>query len=173
MMTAGKKGWNPLRASRYYALRLWRMRGNPFVLSRGVSIGVFIGLTPTIPFHTVLILFFCTLLRGNVLAALIANWLVSNPFTIPGQYYAAWKLGVFVTRTSIGWAEVRELIDLLRHEGILEAAKTMLSISPEIILCLLLGGILLALPFGIGAYFGCLYFYIHRQKRKYEKLIKE
>ncbi len=167
-----KKGWHPLRAFRYYTLRLWRIRGNPFVLSRGVSIGVFIGLTPTIPFHTILILFFCALFRGNVVTALIANWLVSNPFTIPGQYYAAWKLGVMMTGTSISWAEVRELIELLRHEGVLEAARTTLSISPKILLCLLTGGVILALPFALASYFGCLYFYIQRQKRKYEKLLK-
>ncbi len=171
-MLIKKKGWNPLRAFKYYTLRLWRMRGNPYVLARGAAIGTFIGLTPTIPFHTVLIIFFCALFKGNLVVGLIANWLVSNPITIPAQYYAAWKLGVMITGTSIGWSDVKSLIDLLRHEGIIEAAQTMFTISPEIIFCLLSGGIVLALPFGCAAYCGCLYLYMRKQKRRYESVSK-
>ncbi|MEA1867995.1 MAG: DUF2062 domain-containing protein, partial [Thermodesulfobacteriota bacterium] len=48
------KGSSPGRTVRYQWLRLVRLRGDPFVLARGIAIGTFIGLTPTIPFHTIL-----------------------------------------------------------------------------------------------------------------------
>ena len=79
--------FQPLRASKYYYLRFIRLRGKPSVLARGVAVGIFIGITPTIPFHTILALIFAYVLRGSKIAALLATFLVSNPLTFFLQYY--------------------------------------------------------------------------------------
>ncbi len=160
------------RTFRYYWLRLRRLQGNPFVLARGVGIGAFVGFTPTIPFHTGLTIFFCTLFKGNVVAAIIANWIVSNPLTIPVQYYLAWKIGVWITSVRITWEQVCSMLNQLQQAGFIEASKLIFIKFSKIMYCLLAGGMVLALPVGIFFYFLALYFYLRRQKRRQERFLK-
>jgi hypothetical protein len=60
-----------------------------------MAIGVFIGITPTMPFHTVLAVSLAVLLRASKLAAALGVW-VCNPLTIPLFYYGSYRLGRFV-----------------------------------------------------------------------------
>ena len=83
----------PRRTARYYYLRFIRLKGDPSVLARGVAVGTFIGITPTIPFHTVMALGLSFILRGSKVAALLATFLVSNPLTFFPQYYLSWQIG--------------------------------------------------------------------------------
>ena len=46
------------RTFKFYYLKFVRLQGAPSVLARGVAVGTFIAVTPTIPFHVVLALFF-------------------------------------------------------------------------------------------------------------------
>lgn len=61
-------------------------------LARGVAVGLFIGLTPTVGVQTALMLGASALLRANFPAAFIASWL-NNPLTFPAFYYAYHQLG--------------------------------------------------------------------------------
>lgn len=63
-----------------------------YALARGVAVGVFIGLTPTVGMQTLLMLGACLLLRANFPAAFVASW-ISNPFTIAPMYFAFGVLG--------------------------------------------------------------------------------
>jgi uncharacterized protein (DUF2062 family) len=60
-----------------------------------LTIGIFIGITPTIPFHTVLAIMLAFFLRGSKPAAILGVW-VSNPFTIPILYFGSYKAGLFL-----------------------------------------------------------------------------
>jgi uncharacterized protein (DUF2062 family) len=79
--------FQPGRTAKYYYLRFLRLRGKPGELARGVAIGIFVGITPTIPFHTILALILAMILRGSKIAALLATVLVSNPLTFVSQKY--------------------------------------------------------------------------------------
>ena len=68
----------PQRTIRYYYLKFIRLKGDPSSLARGVAVGTFIGITPTIPFHTVMTLALAFLLRGSKVAALLATVIVSR-----------------------------------------------------------------------------------------------
>jgi len=173
MKTRDDNKLKPKRTFRYYWLRLRRLQGNPFILARGVGIGAFVGLTPTIPFHTGLTIFFCTIFKGNIVAAIIANWVVSNPLTIPLQYYLAWKIGTWVTSVRITWDQVCLMLDQLQHAGLLDASRMLFVKFSTIMYCLMAGGIMLAVPFGILFYFAALYFYLMRQKRRQERFLKQ
>ncbi len=164
----GKKdnGISPGRTVRYQWLRLVRLRGDPFVLARGIAIGTFIGLTPTIPFHTILIIFFCAVGRGHLVAGLVVSLLVSNPLTIPLQYYISWKVGTILTGSSLSWEQVKYLMGLARDASMFEAVKLIYINSFRSMLSVLLGGIIFSLPFAITSYFSALYLYIRRQKRR-------
>ena len=72
--------------------QLRELRGKPHELSLGIAIGVFVGITPTIPLHTVLAIALAVALRGSKLAAALGVW-VANPLTIPIFYYGSYQLG--------------------------------------------------------------------------------
>ncbi|RUM88249.1 MAG: hypothetical protein DSZ23_04705 [Thermodesulfatator sp.] len=157
----------------YYWNKLRRLQGNPFVLARGVAIGAFIGFTPTIPFHTSLTILLCTIFKGNIVAAIIANWIVSNPFTIPVQYYLAWRVGTWITPVHITWKQVSSMLNQLEHAGFIEAAKMLFVKFAHIMYCLIAGGVILAIPVGMIFYFAALNFYLKRQKKIQEEFLKK
>ena len=163
----------PLRAVRYYWLKLLRLRGNPFSLARGIAIGAFVGVTPTIPFHTAITIFLCTVLKGNIVAAILSNWIVSNPVTIPIEYYLAWKTGTWLTSVNVTWEQVSAMLNELHHSGFIEAAKMLFVKFSSIMYCLVAGGLLIALPVGIVFYFLSLSIYLRRQKRLQERFLEK
>ena len=80
------------RTIKYYALKFKRLRGDPHSLALGTAIGIFIGISPTIPLHTVAIIGAALLLRASTIAALISASVVSNPLTMVPQYYLCWLI---------------------------------------------------------------------------------
>ncbi|MEW6593759.1 MAG: DUF2062 domain-containing protein [Thermodesulfobacteriota bacterium] len=140
----------PHRAARYYYLKLLRLQGDPETLARGVAIGIFIGITPTLPLHTVLILLFAYLLGGNAIAALIAAMAVSNPLTLVPQYYVCWRVGDWLRPGHLSWEKIEALLhaDL----GFRESLRAFGTLSYDALTVLLLGGLVLALPTALIAY---------------------
>lgn len=74
------------RKIRYCYWRLRRLKGDPGKIAWGMALGVFIGVTPTIPFHMISALALASILRVSRTAAVMGCW-VSNPITIPALYY--------------------------------------------------------------------------------------
>lgn len=68
------------------------LRGGATAVARGVGVGLFVGLTPTLGFQTGLMIAGCILLRGNFPAAFAVSW-VSNPFTVAPLYWSFHALG--------------------------------------------------------------------------------
>jgi len=87
------------RALRLLYLRLLRLKGQPEEVAGGVAIGVFVGMTPTVPLHTVLAVLIAYLFRKSKLAAAMGVW-VSNPLFLPFVYLLDYKLGRMITRTN-------------------------------------------------------------------------
>lgn len=73
-------GWR--RALAYVLHRLRRLPDQPHRIARGVAVGVFVSFTPLFGLHFFLAAGVAWLLRGNVLAALLATF-VGNPITFP------------------------------------------------------------------------------------------
>jgi len=167
-----RKRFRPQRALRYQWLKLLRLRGDPSSIARGVAIGVFIGITPTIPFHTVLVVFFCTMLRGNIISAIALNWIVSNPVTIPLEYYFSWKIGTLIFGPSLGsWKDVHGFLLALKHVSIVEAVRLLAEKGILFVGSLVLGGCIIAMPFAICSYVLYLRWHIYRQKRRYHRFL--
>ncbi len=159
---------NPKRTLRYYSLRFIRLKGDPQSLARGTAIGIFLGITPIIPFHTVLniLVTFCT--RTSTVASLLASMLVCNPLTYIPQYYFSIVIGNAVTPYTVTWDRIKAVLDsLLQHPGIMESLHLIADIGGEAIIVLLVGGSILALPFTIASYFLALRFFTRiREKRR-------
>lgn len=73
-------GWT--RAAYYMKHRVTRLPDEPHRIARGVFAGVFISFTPLFGFHFLGAALVAWVLRGNILAALMATF-VGNPITFP------------------------------------------------------------------------------------------
>jgi hypothetical protein len=129
------------RIVKYYWVRLTRLRGDPRKLAWGMALGVFIGVTPTIPFHNIMALTLAPLFRVSVVTAFIGIY-ICNPLTIPPLYFAAYEVGrLLVFRDEVlslpETFDMNSLMDLLWRGG----------------LALQVGGLIIAIPPAIASYF--------------------
>jgi uncharacterized protein (DUF2062 family) len=155
------------RRARLYFKRLIRLKGDPFVLARGVAIGTFVGITPTIPFHTVIVTALCVILRGNLVAGLMTSLLVSNPLTIPIEYFISWKIGKAITKTPISWNEIGQSIMSIMNASFIDSINIICYHGTQVLLSLVLGGVLLAMPLALISYFLALKIYIGIHRKRY------
>ncbi len=129
------------RKVRYYWLKFKRLQDSPQKLAWGMALGVFIGITPTVPFHTVTVLFLAPLLRVSPVTALMGIC-VMNPVTMPPLYYAAYRVGklILFRQNPLNFPSSLDffsLLDLLWRGG----------------LALQVGGVIIALPPALISYF--------------------
>ncbi|MEM9755293.1 MAG: DUF2062 domain-containing protein [Pseudomonadota bacterium] len=71
-------GWG--RALQYLRLRLSRLPGTPEEIGRGIFAGIFVTFSPFYGLHFVLAALLAKVMRGRILAAIIASF-VGNPLT--------------------------------------------------------------------------------------------
>ena len=160
------------RIGRYYYRRFQRLRGNPYALAGGFAIGVFIGLTPTMPLHTVTIILICLASRTSTLAALLSSVVVCNPLTYFPIYYFSVAIGNAVTPFHLNWEKIKAALDTILSSGSLsEAFRTIIDVGFEAFIVLLVGGFILALPFAVLSYYLSLNFFFMMKKKKIEKQV--
>lgn len=168
------KKFEPQRTAKYYYLRLLRLKGDPQSLARGVAIGTFIGITPTIPFHTMLIIAATVFIRSSAIAGLLVSVLVSNPLTFFFQYYFSWKIGSWLLRSDFCWEKIERTMKILLSDAGFQASVEALGrLSQDAILVMLVGGTILALPFTFAAYFLSMQFFTAVQKKRQAKKAKQ
>ena len=83
-------GWG--RAAQYVKHRLRRLPDSPHRIARGIWSGVFISFTPLYGLHFLVSAGFAWLIRGNVVAALLATFF-GNPITFPIIAAVSLRLG--------------------------------------------------------------------------------
>jgi uncharacterized protein (DUF2062 family) len=132
---------NLRRKIHYFYMRFRQLEGDPQKISLGMALGIFIAFTPTIPFHIILSLALAQIFRISRVATLLGVW-ISNPLTIPLMYYLSFIIGKKILYPHLDLSlpptlDVRELLKL----------------GWEINLALQLGGLVMAVPAGIIAYF--------------------
>ncbi|MFZ3114191.1 MAG: DUF2062 domain-containing protein [Syntrophales bacterium] len=132
--------FQPQRTFRYYYPKFIRLQGDPVSLARGVALGTFIGITPTIPFHTIAIILLAGLLRGNLIATLLAATVVSNPLTFFFQYYFSWRLGSIFFPCDLSWERIQALMDRIGSDGsFTETLRAFADLGQSTTITLLLG----------------------------------
>lgn len=160
------------RLVRYYYLKFIRLKGDPRSLAAGTAIGVFIGLTPTMPMHTVSILALTILTRTSFIAGMTASWLVCNPLTYVPIYYLSYEIGNVVTPFHLNWEKVRDVLNLLlSHPGLEPSIKAVANLGFEAITVMVVGGCILALPFAVASYYFSFSLFVKIRKRRQEKHI--
>ncbi len=126
---------------RQYGLKIKQLQGDPHYVALGMAIGVFVGVTPTIPFHTVFAVALAFAFRCSKPAAAIGVWF-ANPVTIPFFYWTSYKVGLLF------WGNSSDL-DIQKYESVFEIFKLGL----DVFLAMILGGILIGIPPAIVLYF--------------------
>jgi uncharacterized protein (DUF2062 family) len=106
----------------------------------GMAIGVFVGVTPTIPFHTVIALALAFIFRGSKPAAAIGVWF-ANPVTIPIFYIGSFKVGTLILNKPIPFD--------VKFESISE----LMTLGLDVTIAMILGGAILGILPAIIAYF--------------------
>lgn len=145
------------RTLRYHWLKFLRLQEDPRKLAWGMALGVFIGVTPTLPFHTVAALSLAALFRVSPVTAFLGIQ-ISNPLTIPPLYLAAYKVGQLLLYQGKPLMfpdsyRLQEWLHLLWQGG----------------LALQVGGIIIAIPLAIMAYFLTLWTVQRYRQRKARK----
>lgn len=162
----------PNRTAKYYYLKFLRLQGDPHSLALGVAIGLFVGITPTIPLHSALIIILAWILRGNILAALIAATAISNPLTWLPQYYLCWRLGSWLLPGRLSWERIQTLLGLFASDASFSQNLALLGqLGLEAVAVMLVGGVLLAIPFTCAGYILSFKFFRALRKKRQEKHI--
>lgn len=157
------------RTVRYYTLKFIRLRGNPSSLAMGTAIGILVGISPTIPLHTGIIIGVTLLLRVSTVAALIAAVVVCNPFTMIPQYYLCWVVGDFILPGRLTWEHIKELLDIISNESFMDVLQTLGSLSLDAILVMLTGGLVIGIPAAVAGYYFTLRFFMKIQEKRRQK----
>jgi len=160
------------RFLKYYFIKFKRLQGSPQALAGGTAIGVLVGLTPTIPLHTVLIVFLSLLTRTSTLAGIIISWIVCNPLTYLPIYYLSALVGNYLTPYELNLQMVRSSLEqAMAGGGIENTLHVLVQSGYETLVVLGVGGFCFALPFAIISYYLALKFFVQIQKKRMQKRV--
>ena len=138
---------------RKFTERVKQLHGDPHYVAMGMAIGVFIGITPTMPFHTVIAVALAFIFRGSKAAAALGVWFC-NPLTAPLFYWGSYKAGMFILDDPASFN--------VKFESILE----LLKLGTDVTIAMITGGVILGIFPGIVAYFVTRKIFIAIRSRK-------
>ena len=136
------------------------MRGDPKILAGGIAIGILVGLTPTMPLHTVLVIALTLITRTSTIAGILSSFLICNPLTYFPIYYFSLRIGNMLTPYEISWSSIRDVLGLLvQSDEILHSIKILGNLGYETVIVMVSGGFVIALPFAVISYYCALYLF--------------
>lgn len=178
-------GW--MRAAQYIKHRLRRLPDEPERIARGVFAGVYVSFTPLFGFHFLMAATLALILRGNIIAALLATFVV-NPVTTPPVAWGSVELGHWVlgSENSHGFNEILNLFGGFSQQLWHNAQSIFTDRVAEwgdvqefyssIFLPYMVGGLIWGLPISLGFYFLTLpvirAYQHHRVKKLAERIEK-
>jgi len=166
---------NFTRIKQYYYLRFLRIKGDPKDIAWGACIGALIGTMPVMPFHTIGIIVTCFTTRTSTMAGLFSSLAISNPFTYIPIYYLSMVIGNFITPYEVSWDKIHNILDvIISGHGFKESVQILSSQGAEIIVVMLSGGLVLAIPTAIFWYIFTLRLFLKiREKRLQRHILRE
>jgi len=138
----------------------------------GTAVGIFIGITPTIPLHTVAIIGVTLLMRISTIAALLSAMAVCNPLTMVPQYYLCWLAGDFIFPGRLTWERIKEVLTVITQESFMDSLRVLGSLSFDAVLVMMTGGLVIGIPAAVAGYYYSLRFFIKiRDKRRQKHVL--
>ncbi len=124
------------------------------------------GIMPVVPLRSVLILSTSVPARANVPAAFVIGHTIANPFVVAAWYWLALMCGNALVTNAVTWERVQGMMDEIRNaDGLANSLSSLANIGGDIIVVLLSGGALVALPAGVATYFVALRYFSKRREK--------
>lgn len=142
------------RRLKAFYIRIKSLQGDPHYVAIGMASGVFVAVTPTIPFHTILALAMAFVLKGSKPAAAIGAWFC-NPLTIGPFYIGSYQIGMLLLGREI-------TVDL---ETV--TLQELLAMGTDVAIAMVVGGALLGIVPAVLSYF--ITFHMFRKIRARHK----
>ena len=146
------------RQSRYIYLRLIRLRGQPHELALGMALGIFIGMTPTIPFHTIIAIALALAFKASKITAALGTW-ICNPLTVYLLYKYSYRIGSLILGFDQKTTLLGQVVEAINRGELLNIIATILGGGGMVVAAFLLGGTILGMVFAIPSYGIFLYFF--------------
>lgn len=124
--------------------RFLKIKGSPRQISLGLSLGIFIGMTPFLGFHTIAAVVLAATFRWSKIAS-VAGVFITNPVTAPFIYPFTYKLG----SSMIKFSDQSRWGNLFETDGFINLIKH----SPMILADMFFGGVIIGLPLAVIAYY--------------------
>ncbi len=162
------------RRLRYLYLRLIALRGSPGELALGMSIGIFVGMMPIMPFQIAVAVALAVLFKASKITAAVGTW-ISNPVTWYAVYFYDYKLGSFL----LGISPDCKLFSSVA--AALDAGEAPISVITRIVgaggtglAAFLTGGAVIGVLFSVPFYFIWLgiFRYIRIKRRNRKRYVK-
>ena len=100
------------------------LEDSPEKLARGVTLGMFVALTPTVGGQMLISLALAVPCRANKVAAMAMVW-ITNPVTVVPYYYASYRLGLLLLgREGMDFSHFKALLPG-PEQGIWQSLKDM------------------------------------------------
>lgn len=131
---------NLRKTLRYIYYRSVRLHGKPHEVAMGMAIGLAVGMTPTMGIQMPIAVALAAVMGQSKIAAAAGVW-ITNPVTAPLIYFITYALGAFF----LGYP-------LRPPEGLRHAITHLGDLTGNILLPLLVGGILAAIPMAVTGY---------------------
>lgn len=156
---------------KYYYIKVVRIftrsRNTPESMARGIAVGVFVGLTPSVGFQMLPAILLAFLVKGNKILALLFTY-VSNPITTIPLYALYFYLGNKILPSLVG-ARFDKIKDVVVHFSF----DKLFSVGVESLLVLWAGALVIAIPSGLISYFffyrNILFFRRRKERKQYLK----
>lgn len=136
-------------------------------MAMSTAIGVFVGMTPTMPFHTIFILGLALMTGASTVFAILVSWIVCNPLTCIPIYYSSMVVGNFVTPGEPSFVRAYELLDSMAFsQDIFSFLGEIAKLGVETITVMVIGGVVQAVPLAVASYYLSLYLFKHLRQTK-------
>jgi len=141
-----------MRALKDLIKKLLHIEDTPERTALAYCIGIFLGFSPFLGFHTLGGLAIAFLFGLNRVAILLGVW-TNNPWWIVPYYVIATWIGMKVTGYSIEWTRLKEIFQLGRIEGFMSSGfSRQVSSQSGLLLSFLIGSLILCTFLGLVAY---------------------
>jgi uncharacterized protein (DUF2062 family) len=147
------------RQFQYIYLRVIKLRGHPHELALGMAFGIFIGMLPIIPFHTVAAVALALAFKASKITAAAGVW-ICNPITIYPVYKYCYIVGSFILGFDYNTKILAPVVGATNSGDLLDTITQILAAGGMVASALLSGGIVLGTVFAVPSYF--VFFYLFK-----------
>ena len=161
-----------IRAYKYIFKRVTRIPDKSHAIAIGVACGVGVSMTPTVGFQLLLTALFAFILRGNIVAGLLAT-AIGNPITFPFIWIGSYKLGNLIigqSALSEGKLHFMELFKDMKEAIVMLDFNLLIEKVLPILIPMMIGGIIMAIISGFISYY-LIIGMIDEYKRTHEEKI--